>query len=86
MMLGQGETDDSCYQGDRPTSDSHHIGVERAYPMLVNLEQSPEPFRLQWLLGMRARLARLLCCTILSRLIRSLVVCAVRTTDWLIHV
>jgi hypothetical protein len=34
---------------------------------------------------MRARLARLLCCAVLSRLIRSPVVCVVRTTDWLIH-
>lgn len=86
MMLGQGETDDSCYQGDRPTSDSHHIGVECAYPVLVDLEQGPEPFCIQWLLSMRARFARLLRCAILNRLIRSLVVCAVRTTDWLIHV
>jgi hypothetical protein len=81
MMLGQGETHESCDQGDRPTSDGHHDCVERAYPLLVNLEQSPELFCLQWLLSMRVRLMRLLCFTILNRLIRSLVVCMMRTTD-----
>lgn len=85
MMLGQGETDDGRYQGDRPASDGHHDGVKRADPLLVNLEHSPEPVSLQLPLTGRARLARLLCCMILNRLIRSLVVCAVRTTDWLIH-
>ena len=85
VMLGQGEADDSRYQSDRPASDSHHICVKCTYPLLVNLEQSPQPFCLRWLLSMRARLARLLCCTILNRLMRSLVVCTVRTTDWLIH-
>jgi hypothetical protein len=34
---------------------------------------------------MRTRLARLLCRTILNRLIRGLVVCAARTPDWLTH-
>lgn len=38
MMLGQGETDDRRYQSDRLASDSDHICVESAYPLLVNLE------------------------------------------------
>jgi len=42
-------------------------------------------FYLRWLLSLGVRLARLLCCTILNCLMRSSVVCAVRTTDWLIH-
>jgi hypothetical protein len=33
----------------------------------------------------RVRLARLLYCTMLNRLMHSPVVCAVRTTDWLTH-
>jgi len=53
--------------------------------LLVNLEQGLERFCLQWLLAARARLALLRCCITLNRLIRSLVVCAMRAVDWLIR-
>jgi hypothetical protein len=53
--------------------------------LLVYLEQSPELFYLRLLLSMRVGLARLLCCIILSRLVRGPIFCTVRTIDWLTH-
>jgi len=47
VMLGQSESYDGRYQGDRPTSNRHRDGVECAYPLLVYLEQSPELFFLR---------------------------------------
>jgi hypothetical protein len=67
MMLGQGETDKSRYQGDRPASDSHHNGVERTDPLLVGLKQNPELLCLRSIPSTHARLPRILCCTILTR-------------------
>jgi len=46
MMLGQRNTSDRYRHRDRPTSDSDHACVKGAYPLLVNLEQSPQPFRI----------------------------------------
>ena len=81
MMLGQRETDDSRNQSNRPASDGHRDGVERANPLLINLEQRPKLSR-RWLRSGRARLARRRCYT---TLIHAPVVCAVRAIERLIH-
>jgi hypothetical protein len=85
MMLGQGKADYSRYQGDRPTSNGHRDCVKCAYPLLINLKQSPEMFYRRWLLSVRVRLVRLPGRTMSSRLMRSPVIRMARTTDWLAH-
>ena len=85
IIFGQGEAGNCGYHCDSPAPYRDQDCVECAYPLLVDLEQSPERFWPRRLLRMHARLTRLPCCTILNHRIRSPVVYAARAIDWLVH-